>query len=397
LIVQPENVSPTITLLGRIRNKPEIEEPAGKEGVAEVLESLFSYGTTSLDRLAFQKAQDDISADISAGTSFSLRVLAGELDHSMALLADNLLHPALPDSAFEIMKQEKISSLPGLLKSSAYVSRRALHEALYPKDDPSLRQALPETVSKLTLTDVRTYYNGVFRPDLTTIVIVGQITPEQARSAVEKYFGSWKAQGRKPETELPPVPLNKPLFATVTDPGRIQGRVTLAETIGTTRSHTDYYKLMLGNNVLSGAFYASRLSRDLREQSGLVYSVDSFVEAKKTRSVFGVFFACDPSNIAKARAMIERNLTDMQTAPITETELRQAKILLLRQLTLSEESTDSIAEGLLSLSEEELPLDEPVRAATQYREMTANQVQEAFTKWIRPKDFVQITVGPAAP
>ena len=134
----------------------------------------------------------------------------------------------------------------------------------------------------------------------------------------------------------------------------------------------------------------------LREQSGLVYSVESFVEAKKTRSAFGVFFACEPSNVAKARAMIERNLTDMQTTSITETELRQAKILLLRQLTLSEESMDGIVEGLLNLADDDLPLDEPIRAATEYREMTAKQVQDAFIKWIRPKDFVQITVGPAA-
>jgi len=395
LIVQQENISPTVTLMGRIMNKPELQEPAGKEGVADVLESLFSYGTTSLDRLAFQKAQDDISADISGGTGFSLKVLANELDRGMELLADNILHPALPDSAFEIMKQEKLSSLPGLLRSSSYISRRALHEALYPKDDPSLRQALPETVSKLTLKDVKAYYGSVFRPDLTTIVIIGKITPVQARTVVEKYFGSWMAQGKKPETDLPPVPLNKPSSAAVTDTSRVQERVTLTETIGITRSHSDYYKLALGNNVLSGAFYASRLSRDLREQSGLVYSVESFVEARKTRSAFGVFFACEPSNVSKARSMIERNLNDMQTTPITETELRQAKILLLRQLTLSEESTDGIAEGLLNLAEEGLPLDEPMRAATEYRDMTAKQVQDAFVKWIRPKDFVQITVGPA--
>ena len=147
LIVQPENVSATITVMGQIKNKPELEEPAGKEGVAEILESLFSYGTTSLDRLAFQKAQDDIGATISVGTGFSLRVLSDHFDRGMELLADNLLHPALPASAFEIVKQEKLSSLPGLLKSPSYFSRRALREALYPRNDPSLRQALPETVS----------------------------------------------------------------------------------------------------------------------------------------------------------------------------------------------------------------------------------------------------------
>lgn len=394
LIVQSENVSPTITVIGQIKNKPELVEPAGKDGVAELLESLFSYGTKSLDRLAFQKAQDDIGATISAGTSFSLRVLPDYFDRGMGLLADNLLHPALPDSAFEIMRQEKLSSLPGLLKSPSYLSRRALREALYPENDPSLRQALPETVSKLSLKDIRSYYDTVFRPDLTTIVVIGRITPEEARSVVEKYFDSWKSHGNKPETELPPVPSNKSSMATVPDESRVQDQVTLAETIGITRSHPDYYKLMIGNHVLSGAFYASRLYHNLREQAGLVYTVESFIQARKTRSLFGVIFACDPPNVAKARTMVERNLRAMETAPVTQNELLQAKIQLIRQLPLSEASTDSIAGGMLSRSQEDLPLDEPVRAAEQYLQITSKQVQEAFSKWIRPDGFVQVTLGP---
>lgn len=394
LIVQRENVSPTISVFGMIKNKPELEEPAGKEGVADVLGELFSYGTTTLDRLAFQKAQDDIGASISAGTSFSLRVLSDRFDRGMALLADNVLHPALPEAAFEVVRKTKISSLQGELTSPAYLSRRALREGLYPKNDPSLRQALPDTVGKLTLSDVRAYYAHVFRPDLTTIVVIGKTTPEQAKAVVEKYFGAWQATGQKPETDLPPVPRNKPLSSSVIDESRVQDQVTLAQTIGVTRSHPDYYKLALGNHVLSGAFYASRLYHDLREQNGLVYAVESFVEAKKTRSLFGVFFACDPENVQKARGLVERNLRDMQTTPVTEAELWQAKILLLRQLPLSEASTDNIAEGLLSRSQEGLPLDEPVHAAAHYLKTTAEQVRDAFARWIRPDDFVQVTMGP---
>ncbi|HEX9019939.1 MAG TPA: pitrilysin family protein [Nitrospirota bacterium] len=394
LIVLPENVSPTLTVVGQIKNKPELEEPAGKEGVADILGSIFSYGTTSLDRLAFQKAQDDIGAEISGGTSFSLRVLADEADRGMELLAENLLRPALPGSAFETMRQEKLSSLPGLLKSPSYVSRRALREALYPRDDPSLRQALPGTVSKLTLKDVRLYYDKVFRPDMATIVVIGRITPGRARAVVEKYFGSWKSQGPKPETELPLVPLSKPSAVMTPDENRVQDQVTLAETIGITRSHPDYYKLMLGNHILSGAFYASRLYHHLREQAGLVYTVESFVEAQKTRSLFGVFYACDPPNVSRARALVERDLKEMQTTPVSPGELRQAKTLLIRQIPLSQASTDGIAAELLGLSLEDMPLDEPVRAAKQYREATATQVKAAFARWIRPADFVQVTVGP---
>ncbi len=394
LIVQPENVSATVIVLGQVKNNDDLEEPAGKEGVSDVLGSLFSYGTTSLDRIAFQKAQDDIAADITAGTSFSLRVLSDQFDRGMELLADNLLHPALPGKAFDVVRQETASSLRGQRQSPSFLSKRALREALYPKDDPVLRDATPKTVSSLSLEDVKAYYAKAFRPDMTTIVVIGQVTPERARTVVEKYFNAWKAGGPKPATDLPPVPPNKPSTSAVPDASRVQDEVTLAETIGITRTHPDYYRLELGNHVLSGGFYASRLYRDLREKAGLVYTVDSFIEASKNRALFGVAYACDPPNVSRARALVERNLREMQTTPMSPEELRQAKTLLLRQVPLSEESVDGIAGMLLSRALHDLPLDESVRAARRYLETTAEQVRDAFAKWIRPSDFAQVTVGP---
>ncbi len=394
LIVQTESVSRTISVFGGIKSRPEIQQPFGKEGVADVLGDLLSYGTTSLDRLAFQKAQDDIGASISTGTKFTLKVMSDQFDRGMALLADNLLHPAFPESAFEIVRQNSIASLSGELKSPAYLTQRALREALYPKNDPSLREAAPETVKKLTLSDVREYYTRVFRPDLTTIVIAGNVAPSQARAVVEKYFGAWKAYGAKPAIELPPVPINKPSTVSVADASRSQDQVTLAQTIGINRIHPDYYKLVLGNHVLSGGFYASRLYHDLREQRGLVYNVESFIEAKKTRSIFGVVFASDPQNVFKARALVEQNIRDMQATPATEEELLQAKILLLRRLPLSEASVDGLAEGLLFRSLEDIPLDEPVIAGKHYLETSGEQVRDAFAKWIRSDNFVQVTMGP---
>lgn len=394
LIIQQESISPTVSVVGQVKNNDDLEEPAGKEGVSDVLEGLFSYGTASYDRIAFQKAQDDIAADITTGSSFSLRVLSDRFERGMELLADDLLHPELPNASFTVVQQELISSLRGQIQSPAYFSKRALREALYPKNDPVLRDATPESVAALSLKDVRAYYSKAFRPDMTTIVIVGQVTPKQARSAVEKYFGSWKASGQKPQTDLPPVPPNRPTVAIIPDANSVQDQVTLAETVGMTRSNQDYYKLQLGNHVLSGAFYATRLYHDLREKAGLVYSVESFIEAGKNRSLFGVIYACDPPNASKARAMVERNLRDMQTTTVPQEELRLAKTLLVRKVPLGEASIDSIAGTLLSSSLEDLPLDESVRAAGKFLETTADEVREVFTKWIRPADFVQITVGP---
>ena len=80
LIVQPESVSDTVSIYGRVKNNPKVQMPEGKDGVDEALDKLFSYGTKSLDRLAFQKALDDIGANESAGADFSLQVLPEHFD-----------------------------------------------------------------------------------------------------------------------------------------------------------------------------------------------------------------------------------------------------------------------------------------------------------------------------
>lgn len=394
LIVQPETISRTVTVSGQIRSNADLQAPAGKEGVDRVLNDLFPYGTAALDRLRFQEAQDDIAATVSAGTSFSLKVPTGGFDRGVQLLAENLLHPALPEDAFRIVREQVADTVSAELTSPNDLSRRALRTGLYPKGDPALRRATPATVAGLALEDVREYHGKIFRPDMTTVVVVGDVTPEGAKAVVEKYFGEWKAEGPKPETDPPPVPPNSPSSAAVPDDSRVQVEVTLAQTLGVTRAHPDYYTLQVGTHVLAGAFYATRLYRDLREQTGLVYFVEAMLKAGKSRSTYALFFGCDPPNVSKARDIVQRDLREMQTTTVSADELRQAKTLLIRKIPLSESSVAGIAGTLLDLSQKDLPLDEPVRAAKRYLEITAEQVRAAFLKWVRPADFVQVTLGP---
>jgi zinc protease len=394
LIVQPEGTSRTVSVYGHIQNESSLEAPQGQEGVDQVLDELFVYGTTSLDRLAFHAALDEIGASESAGTDFSLDVLAEQFERGVQLLTDNELRPALPEEAFKVVQQQVAGTVAGQLQSPGYLMDRALKANLFPKDDPALRQATPETVQSLTLSDVNNYYRKVFRPDLTTIVVIGRTTPEAAARVISKYFGDWKATGSKPDVLLPPVPANKPSSVAVPDARRVQDLVTLAQTLGLTRSNPDYYALQLGNQVLGGGFYASRLFQDLRETSGLVYSVSSEFDVKRTRGVYGAQYACDPANVGKARAIIAQNLKRMQTEAVAERDLQRARALLLRQMPLSESSLDSIAQGFLRRVDLDLPLDEPTRAARRYRKLTADGVRAAFEKYLGPNDLVQVTQGP---
>jgi len=392
--VQTEDVSDTVSVLGHIRNRPETEEPPGQEGITQVLDQLLPYGSERLDRVAFQQALDAIGAREHPGTDFVVAALAENFDRGIELLADNELHPALPDQALTVIKGQLAQSVAARNKSPGFLTQHGLREALYPPNDPSVRMSTPETVRALTLDAVHSYYRTVFRPDLTTIVVIGKVTPAQAQATIGKYFGAWTATGPKPPTDLPPAPPNRPTVIAVPDESRVQDLVILAENLGITRLDPDYYSLELGNAVLGASFYSTRLSIDLRKNSGLVYSVGSTLQAGRTRGAYLIQYASDPQNVAKAASIVVQELTSMQTTPPGQDEIVRTKALLLRQIPLREASVTEIAHGLLGRSDLGLPLDEPTIAARRYIELGPADVQAAFRKWIRPNDLVRISEGP---
>ncbi len=123
VIVQPEDVSDTVTVMGHVHNRPEVEEPQGKEGVAQLLERLFPFGTQIRDRVAFQKALDTIGANEHAGSTFAVQSLTRDFKTGLALLAENELRPALPASEFELQKAALAAEIAG--ETEARLSRTA--------------------------------------------------------------------------------------------------------------------------------------------------------------------------------------------------------------------------------------------------------------------------------
>jgi zinc protease len=395
LIVRTDRTSPTVTLTGAIKHNGDLQTPPGQDGLGSVLGELYSYGTETKDRLTFQKALDDIAANESAGYRFSLNVLKEYFSQGVELLADNELHPALPEQAFEITRGQLAQFAAGSLESPGYRTSRALNLALVPAGDPILRETTPDTVSKLTLDEVKQFHAATVRPDLTTIVVIGDITPEEARTAIEKWFGDWKATGPTPNTKLPAIPVNKASAANVPDNQAVQDTVTLAEQLNLNRFDPAYYPLQLGNHVLGGGFYATRLYHDLRQVNGYVYTVDVNLQAGETRASYSVQYGCDPQNVSKARALIVRDLDQMRTQDVSDAELHQAKALMLRQIPLSTSSEDAVAGALLGRAEIGLPLDEPVMAAKKYMALTADDVKDAFAKALDTGNLVQVVRGPA--
>lgn len=394
LIVRTEAVSPTVSVFGRVREVSDLQQPPGQDGVAALVGRLFDEGSAARGRLAREQAMDDIGAQHSVGFGFSLRALNGQFEAAMDLLADAELHPAFPQAAFEVSRRQLAQSLAKLPETPDYQAGEALEAALVPAGDPALRHPTPETVMAVSLADVRAYYEATFRPDQATIVVVGDVTPEDARRVVEATFGSWQAAGPTPAIDLPPVGVNAPSEVRIADAGRLQDAVTLAETVTLPVTHPDRYALILGNSIMGGDF-SSRLYRDLRVRTGYVYTVGSSFDWSRTRGRYTVSFGADGADVPKAEALIRQNLVAMQTIPVSASELARAKAQVLRRLVMQGASVGAIASSYLRLAELALPLDSQERAAGLYQALSAEEIRRAFATWVRPEGLVQVVKGPA--
>ncbi len=395
LVVVPTRISKTVVVRGTVLSNPGLQDPPGKDGIDGIVDGLFSFGTTTYDRIAYQTELDKIAATVSAGRSFGVDVLSADFDRGVALLADDELHPAFPAQAFGIVKQQTVGALTGTVKSPDYKAQRALADALYPAGDPSRRTATPETAGAVTLDDVKAFYGSTYRPDLTTIVVVGDVTPEHARSTIEGAFGTWKATGPTPDVFPPAVPPNKPASTVVPATGRIQSDVTLGETIPLTYNDPDYAVLRLGNTVLSGGFYASLLYHDLRELHGYAYTVGSSLSGGRNRSSFTVNYGADPQNVGRAAKLVVDDLTSLQKKPLTADRLTRAKALVVGELPVRQESYEGLADQLLTYASTGRPLDQDLIEARAQLQATPESLRAAFAKWIRPQDFVRVVQGPA--
>jgi zinc protease len=394
LIVQPMSVTNTIEVHGSIESRESVEAPASQQGVADIVGALFPFGTQQYNRIELRQQLDQIAADVQAGTDFSLRVLKDHFDRGVQLLADEELQPAFPAQAFGIVKQQTVGALTGDVTSPDHLADVQLNKALFPATDPVQTFATPQTAANVTLEDVKAYYAKAYRPDMTTVVVIGDITPAQAKATFEKYFSSWKAEGPKPDVDLPAVPKNAASAAVIPDTGRVQSDVQLTQVLDLKRANPDWALLQVANNILGGGGFGSLLMDDLRVKHGYVYNAYSDLSSGKNRSTFTMGYACDPDKILPAQQLAITDLRSLQNGTIPESRLQRSKAMLMSDVPLRQESFEGVASALLHYASLDLPLDQSTIDAQRELAASSPAVRAALVKWINASDFVRIVKGP---
>lgn len=395
VIVQEKHDRPTVYISGSIASSPAFTPP-GKEGIARLADALADFGSEHYDFTQLRKITDDIGASVSLGQDFSAHGFAHDLDTLLKVLADSEAHPAFPERWLSLQQSQLANSIDSENRISGVLLDRAYLQRLLSADDPAQRYATAQSIQGITRDDLLAYTKQYWRPDLTTLAIVGDVTPQSARAAVQAAFGGWSNEGPKPSTAempLPPAHTAQAFVGTAATQVFIQlGQPAVA------RTSADYDAFSLLNEILGGSgYFESRLWQELRQKRGLVYSVQSSLKASRDRGDLEIALSASAQNVEPAITIVRDQLQWLRTHPVSATELQDAKIRLVSQALLDEGSASGQLDEISEIARNGLPLDYFGTLQQRYASITPADLQRTAKAYLRPDRLIEVFAGPEGP
>jgi len=397
LVVAPMRKLPITTVVALI-DAGAVCGYRGKEGIAGLTSELLLEGTREFNGAELAERLESLgtSIDPSAnwdGTWLTFTALKEQLAPSLSLLAQVLREPAFPEREVERLKAERLADLLKLRAEPRGLADVMFSKVLY---DPSSRFTMPEagsetSVPQITQDDVRRFYRWRYQPRSVTLVIVGDITTDEAVRLASQSFGDW--QGSTAETcsvNDQPARRTRALHI-VAKPDAKQSELRIGN-VGIPRSHRDYHATVVMNAVLGGLF-SSRINLNLRERHGYTYGAFSHFDWRRHAGPFVVSTAVQSEVTAPAAREAVGELERIRQDKVTEDELSLATSYLDGVFPIRYETTHAIAGALAALIEYRLPDDFYDRYRDQVRSVTTEDVLRVAQAHVHPNDLQLLVVG----
>lgn len=373
----------------------------GTPGTARLASSLLDGGTktrTALqisDQLAMLGAQLSAASSLDAST-VRLSALKTNLDPSLELFADVILNPSFPEADFRRQQKQQIAAIQREKATPFQMGLRVLPRLIYGErhaySNPLTGSGTEAGVAKLTREDLEKFHQTWFKPNHSTLVVVGDTTMPELRPKLEKLFAPWKP-GETPRKNLGTVePPAKPVIYLLDKPGALQS-VIMAGEVAPPTNNADEIAIETMNSILGGNFGA-RINMNLREDKHWAYGAQSmFIDARGQRP-FIVFAPVQTDKTKESLLEIDKELKGIVgDRPATGQELEKAKANETLRLPGSRETMSAVGSSILELVQFGLPDDYYQTYAGKVRALSTDDVERAAKRVVHPDRLVWVVVG----
>jgi zinc protease len=371
-----------------------------KPGVAHLTGHLLDAGAGKRSADEISEALDDLGATLDVGAEgIALRLRSSDLPAGLELAADVLLNPTFPQEQFDHVRAAAVADLAGEADSPETLAVRALYRKVY-GGHPLGRspEGSAESLDKLTRADVVAHHRKWFVPGNAVMAVVGDFDPAALRSAIERSFGMWKGAKPAAPASAPAVPPRAAKGTAETiDKSREQVHICVGH-LGIRRDDPDYLALLVADYILgAGDGMSNRLSRVLRDERGLAYTVTADITASAgiEPGVFSAYMAVKPENRKAAVEGILAEIRRMASGDATPDEVARVKAHLTGSWVFGYEGSDAAAERLLEAERFGLGTDYPTRFPKLVADVTVEAVRKAAARHFDADACHVIQVGPA--
>jgi zinc protease len=397
VLVAPVRKLPIATVMALVDAGAACDQH-GREGVAALTAELLFEGTLSSDGAELNDRFERLGASVESsadwdGAAVTLTALRQHLGPSMALLGEVLRAPAFPEREVDRLKAERLAELLQLRAEPRGLADELFTKFLYARES---RYSQPEggtekSVTTLARDDVHRFYQERYRPGSVTIVIAGDVSPEDALRLVEESLGDWTGDAAKPVEASPTAAHKRRGLHIISKPDAQQSELRLG-CVYLPRRHPDYHTSVVMNAVLGGLF-SSRINLNLREKHGYTYGAFSYLDWRRQAGPFVVSTAVQSEVTAPAAREAISEIEHIRVERITEAELSLATSYLGGVFPIRYETTESIAGALATLVRYGLPDDFYDTYRDQVRAVNTDEVLRVARAHLDPSALQMVVVG----
>jgi zinc protease len=371
------------------------EAPEGKAGVAGLTRSLMEMGAGELDEEQIAERLADSAAMLGGGAdqdraSVSLRTLSSprEREAALALMQLVLQKPTFPAAALEREKARVIAGIREADTRPGSIAAKRFAAALYPAH-PYGRVPTAESVEKIVREDLVAFYRANYGARRAVVSIIGDLSRGEAEAIAQRLTADLpEAPGK---VSLPEAALPARDTVRVEHPAQ-QAHIRMGlPTLR--RGDPDTFPLLVGNYVLGGGGFVSRLMKEVREKRGYAYSVYSYFQPQRERGPFQIGLQTKREQAQDALKVVEQVLDGFLADGPGEEELKAAKRNLAGGFPLRIDSNRKLLEYLSVIGFYGLPTTYLDDFPRKVEAVTAADIRAAFRKHVRPEHMVTVIVA----
>ncbi|HEV2149498.1 MAG TPA: pitrilysin family protein [Longimicrobiaceae bacterium] len=372
------------------------DDPANLTGLAAFTANMLDEGAGGKSALELAAALDQLGASLSTSASWDaaqvgMYVLRERLAEGLMLMADVAARPDFPQADVARVRDELVTELTRARDNPGTVASNAFAALVYGNQHPYGRLASTATARSFDRAALTRFHEAFYRPQSSTLILVGDVEPDAVHPLVERAFGSWRAGAAPAPAALPTPQPAKTRVILIDKPGAPQSEVRIGHP-AVSRDNPDYFPMMVLNTLLGGSF-TSRLQQNLREAKGYTYGAGSSFGWRRGAGPFQAAAAVRTAVTDSSLIEFFRELNRIRDEPVPADELQRAKNYLALGLPRNLETNSSLAFNLADLAVHGLDASYYDTYVDRVMAVTAEDVRRVANRYVRPGEAVVVVVG----